>query len=74
MTVAPPPIHVLDEHQHTVLDELKDTFTTIHVRAVIQGVYGPSVHLGDWSMSADDARLLAASLSILADATEEAHS
>jgi hypothetical protein len=73
MTTAPPPIHVLDEHQHTVLDELTDTFRTIHVRAVVQGVYGASVHLGDWSMSADDARLLAASLSVLADSTEETH-
>jgi hypothetical protein len=71
MTTAPPPIHVLDEHRHTVLDELTDTFTTIHVRAVIQDVYGPSVHLGPWSMSADSARLLAASLSAIADSTKE---
>jgi hypothetical protein len=62
-------IHVLAEHQHTVLHEPSDQFRTIHVRAVDQGAFGPSVHLGDWSMRPDDARLLAASLTMLADAT-----
>lgn len=62
--------HVLAEHQHTVLHEPSDEFRTILARAVDQPRIGPSVHLGDWSLSPDDARLLAASLNLLADATE----
>lgn len=66
-----PTTHVLAEHQHTVLHEPSDTFCTIRVRAVDQPRIGPSVHLDDWSLSPDDARLLAASLNLLADETEE---
>jgi hypothetical protein len=62
--------HVLAEHQHTVLHEPSDEFRTIRVRAVDQPLYGPSVHLGDWSMRADDARLLATSLLTVADEIE----
>ena len=63
--------HVLAEHQHTVLDEPSDTFRTIRVRAVDQPVFGPSVHLGEWSMTADDARLLATKLLMCADKIED---
>ena len=63
--------HVLAEHQFTVLDEPSDEFRTILVRAVDQPLNGPSVHLGEWSMNPDDARLLAASLNLLADEIED---
>ena len=66
-----PTIHVLAEHQHTVLDEPSDTFRTIHVQAVDQPIFGPSVRLGEWSMTADDARLLATKLLMCADEIEE---
>ncbi|RYV52056.1 hypothetical protein [Pengzhenrongella frigida] len=66
-----PTLHVLAERQHTALHEPSDQFRTIRARAVDQPRIGASVHLGEWSMSPDDARLLAASLNLLADSIEE---
>lgn len=54
-----------------VLREPSDMFVTIRVWAVDQSNVGPSTHLADWSLSPDDARLLAASLNLLADEIAE---
>jgi len=62
--------HVLEEHWHLILDEGPDEFVNVPVRAVIVDAAGPAVELGPWTLSPDDARLLAISLSILADLAE----
>ncbi|MGI8417562.1 MAG: hypothetical protein ACR2P2_15455 [Nakamurella sp.] len=62
--------YLLEEHWHLILDEGTDEFVNLPARAIIVDAAGPSVELGPWSLSPDDARLLAASLSILADMAE----
>lgn len=61
--------HILEEHLHVVLHDQADTFATLPARAVRQ-VTGPAVEVGPLSLSPDDARLLAASLTILADVAD----
>jgi hypothetical protein len=63
------PTIVLEQHRHVVLHEATDEWVTLTASAVFtdDGITGPAVHLGDWSLSPNDARLLAQSLTILAD-------
>lgn len=62
--------YLLEEHWQLMLDEGTDEFVNVPVRAVIDAAAGPAVELGPWTLSPDDARLLATSLSILADLAE----
>lgn len=62
--------HVLEQHWHTLLTDETDDYLNLPVRAVLIDPAGPAVEVGPWSVSPDEARLLAASLRILADTAE----
>lgn len=63
---------LLAEHSHDARHDATDEWVTLTTRAVLVEFSGPGVELGPWSFSPDEARLLAASLTILADRCEPA--
>lgn len=60
----------IERHWHTLQHDQLDTFQDVAVTAVHIGSAGGQVELGPWSMTAADARTLAASLHALADLAE----
>lgn len=62
--------HVLEQHVHVVADDESGEWVNLPARAVVIDCAGPGVELGRWSLSPDDARLLADSLRLLADLAE----
>lgn len=66
-------LDTIESHFHNVLHIPSDTFGTVTVSATTSSAFGPEVRLGDWSLGASDARLLAESLVILAGLADGAH-
>lgn len=62
-------LHV-DRHWHTFTNDRSQEFETIRAAAVFEQGPGVSIELGPWSMTPHDARVLAASLTVLADAAD----
>lgn len=62
--------YLLAEHEHDGRHDPTDEWISLTARAVLTEFSGPSVELGPWSFAPDEARLLAASLAILADRCE----
>lgn len=60
----------IERHWHAWNHDQLDELQTIAVTAVFQDGAGGSVELGPWSMDPHDARMLAQSLTMLADASE----
>lgn len=58
--------HVLEQHWHTLRTDETDGYLNLPVRAVLIDAAGPAVEIGPWSVSPDEAQLLADSLRILA--------
>lgn len=63
--------HLLEAHHHAARHDASDEWVTVPVRAVMVDCLGPRVELGPWSFTEDEARLLGASLVLLADAVTE---
>lgn len=60
---------LVDSHEHEVHNDRSGTWDTITVAAVLDE-HGGHVEIGQWSLLPSDARLLALSLTTLADAAE----
>lgn len=58
---------VIERHIHVMQHDASDEWAHVPVTAVFWPGIGENVELGPWSMSADDARRLAYSLTTLAD-------
>ncbi|SDO19072.1 hypothetical protein SAMN04515671_0089 [Nakamurella panacisegetis] len=64
---------VLETHWHSGREDRTDGWVNFPVRAVCIDASGPSVELGQFSISPDQARVLADSLRILADVADPEH-
>lgn len=58
---------VLEEHRHVVREDETDEWVIVPVRGCVVDSHGPHIELGPFSLSPADARLLALSLTMLAD-------
>lgn len=59
--------YILVEHEHDGRHDRTDEWCVVTARAVLVEFFGPAVEVGPWSFAPDEARLLSASLAILAD-------
>jgi hypothetical protein len=58
---------VVAVHRHEVLHEPTDTYQPLIVTAIVEDGLGPSVHIGEHSFGAAEARAIAASVLHAAD-------
>lgn len=58
---------VLEEHHHQLQHHDSDRWIDVPARAVIVDIAGPTVEVGPFDLSPDDARLLGESLRLLAE-------
>ncbi|MDF3309885.1 hypothetical protein P3H15_33240 [Rhodococcus sp. T2V] len=63
---------LIERHHHELRHTVLDEWQTIPVTAVFipDGLSGARIEIGQWSLDASEARLLAISLNTLADAAE----
>lgn len=72
-TATEPTTTVIDRHEHYLLHEASDEFTTVPVVASYTDGMGPHVQLAGFSMTPQDARLLGLSLVQLANLFDADH-
>lgn len=62
----------VERHHHTLCNAATESWDVVPITAVFHdnGLGGPQIEFGPWSIEPDDARRLAASLTMLADAAE----
>lgn len=58
---------VIEEHRHVVREDETDEWVILPVRGCVVDSLGPHIELGPYSLAPADARLLALSLTMLAD-------
>jgi hypothetical protein len=61
------PRYLMETHRITVRHDVSDEWFQLKISAVFIDSCGPAVEIGPWSVSPDEARVLAASLTMLAD-------
>lgn len=64
---------VVERHIHQMRTDATDEWAHVPVTAVMWPSVGEVIELGPWSMSADEARLLAASLTALTNLIDTTH-
>lgn len=68
-----PAREVVELHFHSVRHDPTDEWVSLPVRSVAHIGYDPMVEMGPLSIRVDEARLLAASLTIMADLAEQTY-